>query len=717
MALPYDVVEVEDRWRRRWDEERFGRLDLDHVDPARVFYNLVEFPYPSAEGLHIGHVFKYSGADAFGRRQRMAGRQVFQPIGFDAFGIHTENYALRVDQHPKELTGRTTERFRAQLSRGGMAWDWSRVVDTSSPDYYRWTQWLLVTLFDAGLLYQAEAPVVWCPSCLTVLAREQTENGGTTCERCGAEVGERIMRQWFLRITAYADRLVDGLDGLDWPARAKRLQRQWIGRSDGREIDFGDLTVFTTRPETLPAVTFLAVAPGNPAAGSTRPHPSTGALLPVVEVDYVVEAYGTGAVMGVPAHDERDRRFAAAHGLPISDAALLDDTAAAAVGRPSRRFRLRDWLISRQRYWGPPIPIVHCARCGAQPVPRRDLPVVLPDVDDFRPTGTGRSPLAAAGTWLHTTCPACGAPATRETDVSDTFVDSAWYFLRYPSTDVTDQPWDPARTERILPVDFYAGGPEHVQRHHLYARFVTMALHDLGLVPFEEPFPRIRLGGLIEKDGAKMSKSRGNVITPDAYVDAHGSDVLRCALLFSAPWEKGGDFVDDAVAGIERFFARAWRAVTGPDGDEAAAGVVDRAVRDVGDAIDRLTFNVGIARLMELLPHVGAPGTKRTFVKLLAPFAPHLAEELWARLGEPFSVHEQPWPTYDDETASVERVTIAVQVDGRVRGRVELDAGAGEDESVDAARAAVANLLSGRAIERVVFVPDRVVSFVTAEGG
>jgi leucyl-tRNA synthetase len=717
MAQPYDVRSIEDRWRRRWEADGFGRLNLDRVDPARKLYNLVEFPYPSAEGLHVGHVFKYSGADAFGRYQRMRGREVFQPIGFDAFGIHTENFALRLDQHPLDLTARTTERFRAQLSRGGMAWDWSRLVDTSSPRYYRWTQWLLVRLFEAGLMYQAEAPVLWCPSCLTVLAREQTEAGGTACERCGDLVVERVMRQWFLRITDYAERLVEGLERLDWPERAKRLQRQWIGRSEGREIEFGDLTVFTTRPDTLPAVTFLAVPPDHPAAGGVRPHPLTGDPVPVHEADHVIEGYGTGAVMGVPAHDERDRRFAAAHGLPVSDAPLLDPGAAGAVGRPATRFRLRDWLISRQRYWGPPIPIVHCDGCGPVAVPDDQLPVVLPEVDEFRPTGTGRSPLAGVAGWVETSCPGCGGPATRETDVSDTFVDSAWYFLRYPSTEFDDRPWDAARTRRLLPVDFYAGGPEHVQRHHLYARFVTMALHDLGLIPFDEPFPRVRLGGLIVKDGAKMSKSRGNVTTPDQYVDAHGSDVLRCALLFTAPWEQGGEFSGDAIAGIERFFARLWRVVTGPDGQPPDPGVVDRAVADVEEAIERLAFNVAIARLMELTPRARSAEAKRVLARLLAPLAPHLAEELWHRLGEPYSVHEQPWPTYDEGALASDRVTLVVQVDGAVRGRVEVAAGVPEPAAIAAATAAVAEAIGGREVVRTIHVPDRLVNLVTARAG
>jgi leucyl-tRNA synthetase len=597
--VPYDVFEVEQRWRAAWRDRGVGRVDPDAVDPDRKFYNLVEFPYPSAEGLHIGHIFKYSGADAYGRYQRMQGRVVFQPIGFDAFGIHTENYALRVDRHPRALTSSTVSRFRSQLARAGMAWDWSRVIDTSQPSYYRWTQWVLVQLFNAGLMYQAEAAVVWCPSCMTVLAREQTENGGTTCERCAAAVTERTMRQWFLRITAYADALRDGLTELDWPERAKRLQREWIGG-------------------------------------------------------------------------------------------------------------LHDWLISRQRYWGPPIPIIHCASCGPVAVPVSDLPVELPWVSEFRPTGTGVSPMALVPEWVSAPCPACGGPGRRETDVSDTFVDSAWYFLRYPSTDFDDRPWDASRTARMLPVDFYAGGPEHVQRHHLYARFVTMALYDLGLVPFKEPFPRIRLGGLIVKDGAKMSKSRGNVVTPDDYFDEVGADVLRCALLFSAPWEQGGEFVDDTIAGIQRFFARVWRVVTGPVSPSSLPSVVD----GVSEAIERLSFNVALARLMSFAPHATSAPAKRTLVLLLAPLAPHLAEELWHQLGEPFSVHDQAWPASDAVASST--VRMVVQVDGRRRAVIDVPAGLSSSAARALAVDAVGSFLEDRQVIRVVHVPDRVINLVRA---
>jgi leucyl-tRNA synthetase len=712
VGVPYDFTEVEARWRQRWEESGLYRVDLDAVEPTWLFYNLVEFPYPSAEGLHVGHVFKYSGADAYGRYQRMRGRAVFQPIGFDAFGIHTENFALKAGQHPLLLTGRTTEAFRAQLSRGGMGWDWSRTVDTSQPSYYRWTQWVLTRLFAAGLLYQADAPVLWCPSCLTVLAREQTERaaGETVCERCGAPVIERQMRQWFLRTTAYAEQLLDGLEALDWPQRAKRLQRQWIGRSEGWEIDFGDLTVFTTTPDTLPAVTFLAVPPGHPAVGSTRPHPLTGQEIPVLAADYVIESYGTRAVMGVPAHDERDARFAAQEGLPVSGADLLGPAEAARIGRPAVRYRMRDWLISRQRYWGPPIPIIHCRACGAVAVPENDLPVLLPEVHDFRPTGTGLSPLAAAEDFVRTDCPVCDGPARRETDVSDTFVDSAWYFLRYPSTDFADQPWDPERTARVLPVDFYAGGPEHVQRHHLYARFMTMALHDLGLVPFEEPFPRIRLGGLIIKEGAKMSKSRGNVVGPDRYINVHGSDVLRCALLFTCPWDVGGDFHDDTIAGIERFFTRVWKTVVAPDIErDQADPLVERAIVAVTEAVEKLSFNVGLARLMELAPVAIGSRAKRILVRLLAPFAPHLAEELWARLGEDFSVHTSAWPEPDVRLLESEPVQIVVQVDGRARARIEVNPEATESQVVAAAVEATGSIEPSR----LVYVPGRVINLVT----
>ena len=556
MGLPYDHSDIERRWQARWRESRLHEVDLDRTSADEALYNLVEFPYPSADGLHIGHALTYAGADVWGRFQRRRhGRTVFQPIGFDSFGINAENFALRSGRHPRELIDATIATYRRQLEAVGCAWSWDASYATSDPGYYRWTQWVFLRLFDAGLAYQAESPVLWCPSCQTVLAREQVEDRGghAVCERCDTPVVERVMRQWFLRITAFADRLLAGLDGVDWPATAKNRQRAWIGRGVG------------------------------------------------------------------------------------------DDGVA--------RYRLHDWLISRQRYWGPPIPIVHCPACGTVPVPDHELPVLLPDIEDpaqIRPTGTGRSPLANHPDWVRTSCPRCGAPAERETDVSDTFVDSSWYFLRYPSADCRDRPWDDRRTRRWLPVDQYAGGPEHVARHHLYARFVTMALHDHGLVPFTEPFPRIRVHGMLTLGGTKMSKSKGNVVNPDDLIATHGADVTRLALLVTRPWDADGEWDPAVVVGAERFLARVWRMATGPAGEAGTEHLAD-AVRRVSADIDAMRFNTAIAALMTLVGRVkgeaAAPAVKRTLVSLLAPFAPHIAEELWCRLGGEFSVHHAAWPS------------------------------------------------------------------------
>jgi len=809
----YEPAAIEAAWQARWAADRSTETDVEHVSADRKFYNLVEFPYPSAEGLHVGHAYTYAGADTFGRYLRMRGRDVFQPIGFDSFGIHTENFAIKVGEHPSTLTERTIANYRRQLTSIGAAWDWSHAIVTSDPSYYRWTQWIFVQLFRAGLAVRREAPVVWCPSCLTVLANEQLE--GDRCERCGTQVVQRIMRQWFLRITAYSDELLRGLEELDWPASAKRAQREWIGRSEGMEIDFQvagkdvRLRAFTTRPDTLFGVTFLAVPPehpdlealiggteqegairayvqealrerlgapvGIPQAPSTSRrtgaftgafavHPATGDEVPVYVAEYVVATYGTGAVMGVPAHDVRDFAFAEAHGLPLVEVIQPEDTTTTPIhpwtgegvlrgsgeftgirselardaisdwleehgaGRRAIRHRLHDWLISRQRYWGPPIPIVYCDDCGTVPVPEDDLPVVLPDVDDFRPTGTGISPLAAVESFVDTACPSCGKPAKRETDVSDTFLDSAWYFLRYPSSDIHDQPWDPERTERMLPVDSYAGGPEHVMRHHLYARFVTRALRDLDLVPFPEPFPRLRLHGMLTKDRAKMSKSRGNVVNPDRYIADHGADVTRMYLLFIGPWDEGGDFSEAGIAGIERFARRVWRLIDDPH-VVGKGGVdlrtLDRTIAAVGADLEAMRFNTAIASLMELVRWAGreksamsSPEWSRVsscLVLLLAPFAPYLAEEVWSRLGGEYSVHRQSWPTHDPGALISDRVTMAIQIDGKTRDRIEVPAGTGRDDVIAQAlkREGVRRHLSQGQPTRVVFVQDRLINLVT----
>ncbi len=809
MKAGYNPHEIEPRWQARWAAARRGQVDLDHA--ARPFYNLMEFPYPSGEGLHVGHVFSFGGADTYGRFMRRCGYDVFQPIGFDAFGIHSENYALKIGAHPHDLTPKATARFREQLRHLGAAFDWSREVDTTDPHYYRWTQWIFVQLYKAGLAYHAEATVNWCPSCKTVLANEQVLAGH--CERCDTPMTQRRTTQWFLRITRYADRLLD-FSQVDFAEAVIKRQQTWIGRSEGAEIEFrvlrtegrveidhaasvlspqSSVLVFTTRPDTIPGATFLALAPEHPLVeqltqssgpqadalrgyverargrlelerqqgepdgvftGLTAVNPATGARVPIWVADYVLASYGTGAIMGVPAHDERDARFAAKYVLSATDdrPSTTDHQEAEAdigrrssvVGRPVVRYRLRDWLISRQRYWGPPIPIVYCDRCGTLPVPEDQLPVLLPPLERFRPTGSGVSPLATIDEFVNTACPACGGPARRETDVSDNFLDSAWYFLRYLATERHDVPWDSERVRKWLPVGLYTGGPEHATMHHLYARFISMALYDLGLTPVEEPFARLRLHGTITKDGRKMSKSRGNVVNPDAYIARYGADVTRMALLFLGPFDEDADFNDRGVAGMARFLGRVWELCATDQGrktkDESSvdlhatpAAIGDQSsslvfglssfVKRVTEELEQQRYHTAIAALMEYANWLRGPGARltakegadarRTLVALLAPFAPHLAEELWQRLGGAGSIHNQPWPVAaaNDTDLTIE---LPVQVDGRLRDRISIMALADEATISAAALAApkVREAIANRAVRRVVVVPGRVVNVV-----
>ncbi len=809
MAERYPVHEIEARWRERWQQTGIDAPDLDRAE--RPFYNLVEFPYPSGEGLHVGHVYTYCGADAYGRLRRMQGWDVFQPFGFDAFGIHSENYALKLNVHPAELTPANIRRFRdEQLIRLGCAFDWSRTVDTSSPAYYRWTQWLFLKLYEAGLAYQAESPVNWCPQDQTVLANEQVIDG--RCERCSTPIVQRVMRQWFLRITEYAERLLD-FSGVDFPEASIKRMTAWIGRSDGADIRWRVdgteqvITTFTTRPDTIFGATFVALAPEHPlvatlagaeqrahveryiaetqrrlereriteqpksgvSTGAFVIHPLDGRRIPVWVADYVLARYGSGAIMGVPAHDERDREFAQLHGLSVqerkdaktqraqeedrsgihhpvtpsprqpvtlSEDGTIDRNEAIALllqqnaGETKTTYRLHDWLISRQRYWGPPIPIVYCAECGTVPVPEEQLPVLLPYVEEFRPRGV--SPLAAAVDWINTTCPRCGGPGRREADVSDNFLDSSWYYLRYTSTEYDDRAWDAERVRRWLPVDQYAGGPEHTTMHHLYARFVCKALFDMGLLPFDEPFARLRLHGMITKDGAKMSKSRGNVVSPDGYIRTWGSDVFRMYMLFLGPWEEGGDFTDSGIAGVARFAGRVWDWVLGarptPNGQASANMEAERrrhrTIERVETAIGEQRFHVAIAALMEQLNWLRENSAaieeheltraKATFVLALAPFAPHLCEELWARLGRPFSVHRQPWPGFDPALAAEQEIEIPVQVAGKLRERLQVRAGMDRAalEQLALASERVQAAMQGRQLSRIVVVPDRVVNIV-----
>ena len=805
----YRPDRVESKWQARWAERRTNEPDLDRG--ARPFYNLMMFPYPSAEGLHVGNVFAFTGADVYGRFQRLRGHTVFEPIGFDAFGIHSENFALKLGIHPAELIPRNIANFRRQLVRMGGMFDWRHELATTDPAYYKWTQWIFLQLYHAGKAYRKKAAVNWCPRDKTVLANEQVINGA--CERCGTPVEQRFLEQWFFRITDYAARLLANLDDaskMDWSGSTTTAQRNWIGRSEGAEIAFasdaGPIRVYTTRPDTLFGGTFLVLAPEHPLVdaltvppwreamdayrkavaardvvsrkvgekektgvftGSTALNPATGARIPVWVSDYVLMEYGTGAIGGVPAHDERDFAFAKKFGLPIvrvlagpgeTGATPVDEPAVETEGfrlvnsgsfselpvregmqaivawlereghgRGQVRYRLHDWCISRQRYWGPPIPIIYCERCGPVPVPEADLPVLLPVIPDFQPDDSGVSPLARHKEWYEVACPACAGPAHRETDVSDTFLDSAWYFLRYLSTEFDDRPFDDARVKRWLPVTSYIGGNEHAVLHLLYSRFIAMVLHDQGRLPFEEPFRKFRAHGTIVKDGAKMSKSRGNVVIPDRYIATWGADTFRIYLMFLGPYEEGGDFRDEGLAGPRRFLDKVWELVQQCEkrtlvGDEVQHAIVvkwHQTKKRVTEGLDGLSYNTAIAALMELLNALRAVNCSerrivKEFVIMLAPFAPHFAEECWERLGATTSVFEAAWPSWEEGLTVESEMEIAVQVNGKTRSRVRTARGAPEPDVVAAARRdpTVQKFTDGKELKKVVYVKDRLLNLV-----
>ncbi|MBW3086343.1 Leucine--tRNA ligase [Austwickia sp. TVS 96-490-7B] len=796
----YNFSAVETKWNGRWKAASRSAV----LDPSRKFYNLVEFPYPSAEGLHVGHVYTYSGADTLGRYHSMHGRQVFQPIGWDSFGIHTENYAMKTGESPEIVTNRATKNYKRQLERIGVNWTWDTELRTDDPEYYRWTQWIFLQLYRAGLAERKESPVIWCPSCLTVLAFEQVD--GDKCERCDSQITNKTMRQWYLKITDYADQLLEGLDSLDWPDDAKRLQRNWIGRTEGLEVRFAlkdsdsatALDVFTTRCETIFGVSFVALSPLHPnvpeiaKASSNRSeieayvaayksrsssdrfsatsgpvgvetdahvvHPLTGALVPVIVADYVLASHATGAVMGVPAHDERDARVADSLGIPgpkvlelVEDSEILvnsarysgmrlkeaqrqiaDDLIRASQGRPATHYRLHDWLVSRQRYWGSPIPIVYCPSCGEVPVPEADLPITLPSFHCVDQNRDGRSPLATVKDFVETECPRCGRNAQRETDVLDTFVESSWYFLRYPSIRCANEPWSSENTRHMLPVDMYSGGREHSTRHHLYARFITRALYELGYLEFPEPFTKLRLHGTVIKDGAKMSKSRGNVINPDEYLDRVGADNLRGYLLFCGPWEVGGDFSDKALSGMVRFTDRVWNLLSGPSpsavGGSIDMSTLDRAITKVGTSIENLKFNTAIAELMSLRNWLQSSRdsmsceewsqARDVYCLLLAPFLPYLSEELWETFGHADSIHSQRWPQHNEHLIPAPAAReIPVQVNGRIRARLHVKG----HESKAQIRAliddnpAITRVVGDRNISDLIYVPGKIVNLVVTE--
>jgi leucyl-tRNA synthetase len=839
--MDYEPQKIEEKWQRRWAEQNVNSLSDDELRSVeRPFYNLMMFPYPSAEGLHVGNMYAFTGADIYGRWRRLTGEAVFEPIGFDAFGIHSENFALKQGTHPMELIPNNIRNFTRQLTRIGAMYDWNHTVDTTDPKYYRWTQWLLLQLYHAGLAQKKEAPVNWCPSCHTVLANEQVING--QCERCGTTVEQRFLSQWFFTITKYAQRLLDNLSWIDWSETTKKAQENWIGRSEGAEIWFevdsrwkaaegseaaqaveeartyhlgaGDddeyvqalqIPVFTTRPDTVFGATFLVLAPEHPVVewvttdarrdevvayrdraaaldlvsrkktdkektgvftGAYAINPATGKPVEIWIADYVLMEYGTGAIMAVPGHDERDFEFAKQFGLPIVRVIAGDGDNAGTplkeayvgegvlvnsgefdgvrseeasgrvtvwlaeqdVAEARINYRLHDWCISRQRYWGPPIPIIYCDACGTVPVPERDLPVVLPHVENYKPDESGISPLARAEDWYRVPCPTCGAMARRETDVSDTFLDSAWYFLRYPSAHREDVPFDPEITRRWLPVHMYIGGNEHAVLHLLYSRFITMVLKDLGHIDFEEPFRQFRAHGLLIKEGSKMSKSRGNVVIPDRYIEEWGADTFRTYLMFLGPYQEGGDFRDQGLQGPFGFLKRLWDAVVPVDelGSEPAEGEIEQklhaTIAKVGADIAALSYNTAIAAMMEYLNAVRA-GNRRPrraevepLVVLAAPFAPHVAEELWELLGHTGSIFRgSNWPEHDPAKAVADTVEFVVQVNGKVRARMSMPRGITQQEAQDVALADenVRRHVDGGTLRKVIFVPDRLLNLVT----
>jgi leucyl-tRNA synthetase len=809
----YDPRAIEPKWQAVWEREQTWYVSNDEVADAEKYYVLEMLPYPSGEP-HMGHLKNYSVGDAVAHFQRRAGKRVLHPMGYDAFGLPAENHAIKTGEHPRESTAKSIAQFQRQFREWGISIDWSREFGTHEPRYYRWTQWLFLRLLERGLAYRKEAAVNWCPNDATVLANEQVIDG--RCERCGFAVEVRQLEQWFFRITDYADRLLDDLKTIDWPEHVVTMQRNWIGRSEGAEVTFRcedpaiDYPVFTTRPDTLFGATFFVMAPEHPdvlrlAAGTEHEaavseyinktltenrdergsverektgvplgrsviNPVNGERIPMWVADYVLMEYGTGAIMAVPGHDERDFDFATTFGLEIRQVveggeqlpypgdgrivnsdprfdgmdnrealdAIVDWLDREGRGHRSVNYRLRDWLLSRQRYWGCPIPVVHCDACGIVPVPDDQLPVILPDVTDYKPKG--RAPLATAEDWVNTSCPRCGKAALRETDTMDTFVDSSWYFLRYCDANNDEAPWDPDVLARWAPVDQYIGGVEHAILHLMYARFFVKAFADMGLLSTQEPFNALFTQGMITRDGAKMSKSKGNVISPTSYIERYGADTARCYTLFIGPPDQDADWSDSGVEGVHRFLARLWRlgaelgqgeprpldaGANGAAGDEMellrkAHWAIDKVT---GDLRGRFAFNTAIAAVMELVNECyarrGGAGeaslrfATATAASLIFPFAPHCGADVYERITGR-RVWEEPWPDADPQLLARDEVEIALQINGKLRDRMPAPAGADrvQLETMARERPRVQAHIDDKDVVRVIVVPSKLVNFV-----
>ena len=809
-------ADIEKKWQDYWKNSKQYEVDLVNAD--NKLYVLVMFIYPSGDKLHIGHWYNYGPTDTWARFKKMQGFTVMEPIGYDAFGLPAENYAIKQGVHPAISTAKNINKIREQLKAIGAMYDWSKEINTSSPQYYKWTQWLFLQLYKNGLAYRKKAPVNWCPDCDTVLANEQVINGN--CERCDHEVTKKDLVQWFFKITAYADRLLEDFNKIQWPAKTVTMQRNWIGRSEGTLIKFDipqhseTLEVFTTRADTLFGATYMVLAPEHPLVdkitseenrvgvinykkhakkvteiertsterektgvftGAYAVNPINQEKVPIWIADYVLIGYGAGAVMAVPAHDERDFEFAQKFNLEIrqvisvigkthkkleqalteygmminSDQFNGQDSKTGMnnvtnwlkeknAGKSHIILKLRDWLISRQRYWGAPIPIVFCENCGEVPVNEEDLPVKLPEFVDF--TGKGKSPLASNEEFINTACPKCAGPATREVDTMDTFVDSSWYFLRYINPKLDSEPWQIELANKWLPVDQYVGGAEHAVLHLLYARFITKVLYDLKYINFDEPFKRLIHQGIITNRGAKMSKSKHNVVNPDNFINKFGSDTFRMFMMFMGSYEDGGDWNDEGISGVFRFLNRIDRLIDDfsenpPNGDETLVfEEVEKkrhyTIKTVTQDLDRFQFNTAISRLMEFFNSIhkyrnsvdhsnqnksGLATAIETLITLLAPFAPHLSEELWSKTGRNPSIFNQTWPEYDENKLKVKTVNMVVQVNGKLRGQLTVETGLEESKIIEEALQVekVKKYTTDKRIIKSIVIPQKLVNFVT----
>lgn len=801
MAVPYNHKAVEQKWRKNWE-----------ADPVNVndgkkpkYYCLDMFPYPSGNGLHVGHWRGYVISDVWSRYKMLQGYYLIHPMGWDAFGLPAENYAIKMGVHPAKSTAENVSNIKRQINEIAAIYDWDMEVNTTDPNFYKWTQWIFVKMFKAGLAYEKEFPINWCPSCKTGLANEEVVNGA--CERCGTPVTKKNLRQWMLKITAYADRLLSDLDKLDWPEKVKKMQSDWIGKSHGAEVDFKvegtdkAITVYTTRPDTLYGATFMVLAPEHAMAkelavdetraevedyifkasmkssvdrlqdkektgvftGSYAINPINGAKVPIWLSDYVLADYGTGAIMCVPAHDDRDFEFATKFGIPIVQVIAKDGKEienmteaytepgiminsgefngmssldakrdlpsrleARGIGKVTTNYKLRDWVFSRQRYWGEPIPIIHCDHCGAVPVPEDQLPLTLPEVESYQPTGTGESPLAAIDEWVNTTCPVCGAPAKRETNTMPQWAGSSWYFLRYVDSHNNEELVSKEKADKLLPVDMYIGGVEHAVLHLLYSRFYTKFLNDIGVVDFDEPFTKLFNQGMITgKNGIKMSKSKGNVVSPDDLVSDYGCDSLRMYELFVGPPELDAEWDDRGIDGVYRFINRFWNLVMDNKDKKVAASkemikIRHRMVHDITQRLESFNLNTVISGFMEynnkMIDLAKKEGgidqeTLETAVILLSPFAPHLSEELWEQLGNSDSIFKNQWPEHDEDAMKDDEIEVPVQINGKTKAVISVPAEISKEDAIAAGKEAIADKLTGTILKEI-YVPKKIINIV-----